>query len=214
MTRKVLLFEILLIAAAFVAAIIVYPHLPVRVATHWNIHLQPNGHGPKWEIFLLGPGLMAGITLLTCLGPWFSPKRFEIDNFRSTWRQMMLLLFCMMGYVYVVMLWADLHQKVDAGRMILVGACLIVVLMGNLMGKVRKNFFIGVRTPWTLASDRVWNATHRFAARTWMAGGLLGLIFIIFRRPVLSISALLVGAFAPYVYSLIVYKQLERRGEM
>lgn len=213
MTRKVLLFEILLIAAAGAVTVVAYPHLPNRIPTHWNIHLRPNGHGPKWELFLLGPGLMAGVTLFTCLGPWLSPKRFEVDNFRSTWRQMMLLLFCMMGYIYAAMLWADLHQKADAGRMILAGVCLIVVLMGNMMGKIRKNFYIGVRTPWTLASDKVWNATHRFAARTWMAGGLLGLLLTIVNLPVLSISTLLLGGLAPYVYSLVTYKQLERRGE-
>jgi uncharacterized membrane protein len=214
MTRKVLLVEILLTAAACAATIVAYPHLPARVATHWDIHLRPNGYGRKWELFLLGPGLMAGVTLFTFLGPWLSPKRFQVDSFRSTWRQMMLLLFCMMGYIYAAILWAGLRHRIDAGRMILGGVCLIIVLMGNLMGKVRKNFYIGVRTPWTLASDRVWNATHRFAARTWMAGGILGLLFTIIGLRVLSISVLLVGGLAPYVYSLIIYKQLERSREM
>lgn len=214
MTRKVLLLEILLIATACVATMIAYPHLPVQVATHWNIHLQPDGHGPKWVLFFFGPGLLAGITLFTCLGPWLSPKHFEVDSFRGTWRQVMLLLFCMMSYVYATMLWAGLRDKVDAGRLILGGVCLMMVLMGNLMGKVRKNFFIGVRTPWTLASDRVWNATHRFAARTWMAGGMLGLLFATIGHPALAISVLLAGCSVPYAYSLVFYKQLERRGEM
>jgi uncharacterized membrane protein len=127
---------------------------------------------------------------------------------------MMLLLFCLMGYIYAAMLWADLHQRVDAGRMILGGVDLIVVLMGNLMGKLRKNFFIGVRTPWTLASDRVWNATNRFAARTLMVGGLLGFLFTIVNLPAVSISVLVASALAPCVYSLVVYKQMERRVEL
>jgi uncharacterized membrane protein len=210
MTRKVLLFELSLIATVCVVTVVAFPHLPDRIPIHWNIHLRPNRYGPKWELFLLGPGLMAGVTLFTSLGPWLSPKHFEVDSFRSAWRQIMLLLFCMMSYIYAAMLWADLHQKVDAGRLILGGASLTVALMGNLMGKVRKNFFIGVRTPWTLASDRVWNATHRFAARTWMAGGLLGLLFAIINLPVLSIFALIAGCLAPYVYSLVVYKQLQQ----
>ncbi len=214
MSRRVLWFEILFIAAACAMTVVAYPHLPSRIPTHWDIHLEPNRHGPKWELFLLGPGLMAAVTLLTFLGPWLSPKRFEVDNFRSTWQRLMLLLFCMMGYIFAAMLWAELHGDFNAGRLILGGVCIIVVLMGNLMGKVRKNFYIGVRTPWTLANDRVWNATHRFAAKTWIAGGLLGLAFMIAGLRVLSISALLVGALVPYVYSLVIYKQLERRGEM
>jgi uncharacterized membrane protein len=214
MTRKVLLFELTLIAAACVVGVAAFPHLPNRIPIHWNVHLRPNRYGPKWVIFLLGPGMMAGVTLFTSLGPWLSPKRFEVDNFRSTWRQLMLMVFCLIGYIYAAMLWADFHHRVDAGRMILGGASLMVVLMGNLMGKVRKNFFIGVRTPWTLASDRTWNATHRFAARTWMAGGLFGLLFTVIWLPVLSISSLLAGVLAPYVYSLVVYKRQEEHEQV
>lgn len=214
MTRKALFFELSLIAAACVVDVAAFPHLPNRIPIHWNLHLRPNRYGPKWVLLALGPGLMGGVTLFTLLGPWLSPKRFEVDNFRSAWRQLMLLLFCMVSYIYAAMLWADLHHHVDAGRMILGGASLTVTLMGNLMGKVRKNFFVGVRSPWTLASDRVWNATHRFAARTWMAGGLFGILFTTIRLPILSISALLAGGLAPYVYSLVIYKQFERREQM
>ena len=209
-----LLFEIFLIAGACVTTAIAYPHLPLRIAMHWDIHLQPNQYGPKWVLWLLGPGLMAGVTLFTCLGPWLSPRRFDLDSFRSTWRQLMLLLFCMIGYIYAAMLLAGIRQSIDAGRMILGGVCVIMVLMGNLMGKVRKNFYIGIRTPWTLANDRVWNATHRFAARTWISGGLLGLLFTIAGLRVLSISALLVAGIIPYAYSLVIYKQMERHGEV
>jgi uncharacterized membrane protein len=214
MTRKMLLFEIFLIVGACVTTAIAYPYLPLRIAMHWDIHLQPNQYGPKWVLWLLGPGLMAGVTLFTCLGPWLSPRRFDLDSFRSTWRQLMLLLFCMIGYIYAAMLLADIRQSIDAGRMILGGVCVIMVLMGNLMGKVRKNFYIGIRTPWTLANDRVWNATHRFAARTWISGGLLGLLFTIAGLRVLSIFALLVAGIIPYTYSLVIYKQMERHGEV
>jgi uncharacterized membrane protein len=214
MTRKMLLFEIFLIAGACVTTAIAYPYLPLRIAMHWDIHLQPNQYGPKWVLWLLGPGLMAAVTLFTCLGPWLSPRRFDLDSFRSTWRQLMLLLFCMIGYIYAAMLLAGIRQSIDAGRMILGGVCVIMVLMGNLMGKVRKNFYIGIRTPWTLANDRVWNATHRFAARTWISGGLLGLLFTIVGLRVLSIFALLVAGIIPYTYSLVIYKQMERHGEV
>jgi uncharacterized membrane protein len=85
---------------------------------------------------------------------------------------------------------------------------------GNPMGKLRRNFYLGVRTPWTLASERVWNATHRFAAKTFVAGGLVGLVFSIVGLFLWAILATLVGALAPVVYSLVIYKQLERRGEI
>lgn len=81
MTRKILFFEILLIAAVFGAIVAMYSHLPNRVATHWDINLHPNRYSPKWTLFLLGPGFMAGITLFTFAGPWLSPERFRLIAF-------------------------------------------------------------------------------------------------------------------------------------
>jgi uncharacterized membrane protein len=82
------------------------------------------------------------------------------------------------------------------------------------MGKLRRNFYLGIRTPWTLASERVWNATHRFAARITVAGGLVGLTLSIAGLYLWALAALLLPALASVIYSLVIYKQLERRGEI
>ena len=126
----------------------------------------------------------------------------------------MLMVFCMMAYIDAVILWAGVGHRIDEGRAVGGGVCLLIAVMGNVMGKVRRNFFIGIKTPWTLASERVWNATHRFAAKTFMVGGLLGAAFIIIGFHRCSLFALLGGVLAPVIYSLFVYKQLERRGEV
>jgi uncharacterized membrane protein len=95
------------------------------------------------------------------------------------------------------------------------GVCLLIALMGNVMGKVRRNFFVGIRTPWTIADERVWNATHRMAAKTFFAGGLLGLLAMILRAPFwLAMTAIVVAALVPVLYSLVFYKQLQGRGEL
>jgi immunity protein, SdpI family len=206
---------ILLTAAALAATVVAYPHLPDFVPTHWNIHGQPNRYGPKWSLYVLGPGIMAGIVLLTWLLPWLSPKRFEVDSFRSTYLQIMLMMAGMMACVDAVILWTSLGHTVNMGRTILGGICLLFALMGNVMGKVRRNFFVGVRTPWSLANERVWNATHRLAAKTFVLAGLAGMALIAMGLngwP--PLIALLAGALIPVFYSLYFYKQLERRGEL
>ena len=214
MTRKVFLFEILMIAAALAATVVLYPHLPAQVPTHWNVHFQPYRFDPKWTLYLYGPGFMAAVMGLTWLFPWLSPKRFQMDAFWSTYHQVMLLFFGMMAYLYAAMLWSDCGRAIDMGRAVLCGVCLFIVLFGNLLGKVRRNFYIGIRTPWTLASERVWNHTHRFAARITVATGLLGLALSIAGLYLTALFALLAGGLAPVVYSLVLYKQLERRGEI
>lgn len=215
MSRKYYLVGMLLTAAVLVATVVAYPYLPSSVATHWNMQNQPNGYSPKWTLFLIGPGFMAGMMLLMHLLPWLSPKNFEVDKFRSTYLQIMLMLVAMVAYFYAVILWAGVGHPLNVGRAVVGGVCLLFSLLGNLMGKVRRNFYIGVRTPWALANERVWNATHRFAAKTLVAGGLVGLALTaagLNGRPVMAV--LLAGAFIPVLYSLVFYKHLERRGEL
>jgi uncharacterized membrane protein len=215
MSGKYYLVGLLLTAAVLVATVLAYPHLPSYVATHWNMDNQPDGYSAKWALFLIGPGLMAGVMLLMYFLPWLSPKNFEVDSFRSTYLQIMLILVSMVAYFYAVLLWAGAGHALNVGRAILGGVCLLIAMLGNLMGKVRRNFYIGVRTPWALANERVWNATHRFAAKTLVAGGLAGLALTavgVGGRPVLAV--LLAGALVPVAYSLFFYKQLERRGEL
>ena len=82
-----------------------------------------------------------------------------------------------------------------------------------MMGKVRKNFYIGIRVPWTLASDRVWNDTHRLAAWVMVAAGVIGFLLVIAgASPIVAIGLLIGSMLIPVVYSFIHYKSLERRG--
>lgn len=213
--NKYYLVGILLIAAALIATVVLYPQLPERVPSHWGVNSQPNGYSPKWALFLIGPGVMAGFLALFRFLPWLSPKQWDVDSFRSTYLQVMLILVTLLAYLYAMMLWAGLSGSANVGRAILGGVCLLLALLGNLLGKVRRNFYIGVRTPWTLANERVWNATHRFAAKTFVVGGLTGLVLTLFGLegwPVLAV--LLAAPLIPAAYSLVFYKQLERRGQL
>jgi uncharacterized membrane protein len=76
---------------------------------------------------------------------------------------------------------------------------------------VRRNFFIGIRTPWTLASERVWYATHRLGARTLVAGALVAFVSVLAGWPLwIAFALLAVGLLFPALYSLLLYKRLER----
>ena len=144
MTRKIFIFEILTIAMVVAASIVAYPHLPESVPTHWDVDLQPNGFSSKLAVVFVGPGLLCAILLATWLLPWFSPAQFQVDNFRETYRRIMVILFCMGTYFYAATLWPAFGKPIDGGRAILGGCCLLLALLGNLMGKVRRNFYIGI----------------------------------------------------------------------
>ena len=214
MTRKLFLFQFLVLAGALAATAILYPHLPGTVATHWDWRGQPNGYSSREMLYLVGPGLLAAFMVLTAVLPWLSPKRFDVDGFRSTYTRIMVYVYILIAYLDAITLGLASGRAIDAGRAIMGGVCLFLVLIGNLMGKVRRNFYIGVRTPWTLASEKVWNSTHRLAAKTLFASGLLGLASAIAGLQTLPIFFVLAGALIPVIYSLVYYKQLERRGEL
>lgn len=203
------------ILAMIAATLVAYPKLPTTVPTHWNAAGHPDDFGPKWSLFLWGPGIMAGIVLLFYALPWLSPKKFEIDSFRDTYLYIMIVIVAMWGYMYVLILLNGLGVTWDITRAASGGACLMIALLGNVMGKVRRNFYIGIRTPWTIASERVWNKTHRLAAKTSFIAGLLGLALVFLRAPFwLPISIAVAGPIIPAIYSLFYYKRLERHGEL
>jgi uncharacterized membrane protein len=212
MTRTYYIIGTLLIAAVLAATAVAYPHLPNTIPTHWDTHGNVNGWGAKSTLFI-DPGIMAGILLLFVVLPWLSPKQFEMDSFRSTYLYIMVMILTLVAYVHALVLAAGLSMAIDMTRAVEGGICLLIALLGNVLGKVRRNFYVGVRTPWTIANEQVWNATHRFAAKTLFAGGLAGLVAVILRAPFwVPIAWILIGALAPVIYSLIFYKQLERSG--
>jgi len=205
------------ILAVLAGTLVAYPSLPSVVPIHSDAHGQVNGWGPKWSLFLYGPGMMLFIVLVFSALPWLSPRKFEVDSFRATYLYIMIIVVAMMAYCNLLILMSALGSLagvvLDVSRAVEGGGCLLLALMGNVLGKVRRNFFVGIRTPWTIANEQVWNATHRFAARTFFAGGLLGLLAVIVKAPFwLPLAAILIAALAPVIYSLVFYKQLERQG--
>ncbi|HEX5269398.1 MAG TPA: SdpI family protein [Gemmataceae bacterium] len=226
MTRWLYL-SVALTVAAFAATLYVwqfrYDDMPAMVPVHWDAHFNPDAFSPKQDViktFFILPGAMVLLCLLTLVLPWLSPRRFEVSTFRSTYGYVMMLVTALMGYLHVATLWGAMQpaeNKTIFMRFFLGGICLFFALIGNVMGKVRRNFWMGVRTPWTLASEAVWNATHRLAAWLFVAGGLLGFALVMLLPTDYCWVALLVilpAALLPVVYSLVLYKRLEREGKL
>lgn len=215
MTRKFFVIGLVIVAASLAATAVLYPSLPARVPTHWNAQGQIDGYGPKWSLFIFGPGILAFTLGLFGVIPWLSPRHFTVDTFRSTYLYIMVLILACFAYFHALMLWAARAGHVDISKAMWGGICLLMALLGNVMGKVRRNFYIGIRTPWTIADERVWNATHRFGGKTFVLGGLASLVLSYAGTGFwVPFATLMAGALAPVVYSLVYYKQLERRGEV
>jgi uncharacterized membrane protein len=219
--------SVALTLAAFAATFYVwqfrYDDLPAQVPVHWDAHFDPDGFSPKQEVlktFFILPGVMALLCVLTLMLPWLSPRHFEVTTFRSTYGYVMMLIVALMGYLHVATLWGAMQpaeNKTIFMRFFLGGICLFLALIGNVMGKVRRNFWVGVRTPWTLASEAVWNRTHRLAAWLFVAAGLAAFALVMVLPPAAVWVAFVVivpATLVPVVYSLVLYKRLEREGKL
>jgi uncharacterized membrane protein len=209
-----------LTVATLAGSALLYPSLPETIPTHWNIRGEVDGWGSKtWAVWLL-PATTALFLGFFRLLPWLSPKNFEVDPFKTTYEFIMVAVVGMFCYIHAVTLfaaWKAAHgdRSVDVGRLLVGGVFLFLGLIGNVLGKVRRNFYIGVRVPWTLASDRVWNDTHRLAAWTMVTGSLVGFLIVVTGLSMIAAFAvLIVSALIPVVYSFVHYKSLERRGAL
>jgi uncharacterized membrane protein len=213
---------LLLTAAAFAGSYYVYHYryddLAERVPIHWNIDGEPDGFVAKTDVFpafLLMPSVMAGMLALTLVLPWLSPKEFEVDRSRQLYGFIMMLVVALIGFIHVIMLVSALEPALPLGRLLVGGLSLFFAAIGATLGRVPRNFYIGVRTPWTLANEEVWERTHRFAGWLFMVGGGVGVLAALLNLPLwVAFAGIMIAALLPILYSLVSYKMLERQGRV
>jgi uncharacterized membrane protein len=213
-TRTALCIAIGITLATLAYSLWVYPALPAQIPIHWDINGRIDGWGAKeWAAFF-GPGLSALLAgLLLGVLPWLSPRQFAVEAFRGTYNYVVVLACVLVAYIHLITLQSGLHAEVDLSRALVGGLFVFFALLGNVLGRTRRNFWMGVRTPWTLASDRVWTATHRLAGRLMVAGGVVGAVMVLLGAPLAAaFVVLMVSLLWPVVYSLVLYKRLEREG--
>ncbi len=214
MTRGTWFVAVALIVAVFVGSILVYGKLPERILTHWNLRGEVDGFGSRAVGVLLLPIVLVGLVGLFAVLSWMSPTSFKMDGFRATYGAIVIITLTLLSFIHVLALTATLGYRVDMTRFIVAAALFALGLMGNFLGKVRRNFFIGFRVPWTLANERIWNETHRLAAWVMFGCGFLGSAVALAGHPLVGQGLILPIVIVPILFSLYRYKQLEARGEV
>lgn len=191
-------------------AVWIYPHLPAQTPSHWGADGTVNGWMPRFWAAAIWPLLMLGLSLIYALLPVISPRKFEIAPFARTYGIIVMatLAFLLVVGTTALLAGAGYHVSVELVAPIAVGALLMVI--GNFMGKFRKNFFVGIRTPWTLTSDVVWERTHRLAGWLFVVAGLVWIVGgLQHASPVVLVVAALAAGFIPAIYSYFLYRRVE-----
>lgn len=207
---------IVAIVSSFLIAALTYPRLPEMVPVHWNFQGEVDRYGSRLEAVLVGPIAIAAIAGLFSVISWRRARQRRPDEERDTTGEKAretvesssILLLTALNGVFMAYLTGILS---DAWRGMALIVAAFLVVSGNFIGQVRKNRFVGVRTPWTLASDEVWRRTHRLAARLMVLGGVLLIAAAFVLSSAALIAAMLVmvlgSTLPPAVYSFVLWRR-------
>lgn len=200
-----------ILSLPFLYLAFVWSSLPTTIPLHFDLDGKPNRYGSRYELVLA-----FGIISLICMGIWWLMNNMEkIDPRRSKqnapiMKKITLLIIFFMAAIMIFVVYTTNAGTIQSPRFILVAIALLFSFLGNLMNAIRPNYFVGLRTPWTLENETVWRKTHHFASRLWFFGGLIEALLALVLPAMAGFITIVAGQVAliliPVVYSYRIYK--------
>jgi len=180
-TRTTTIIILLMLVIGIVAGLLLWNRLPDQMASHWDVNDQVNGYMSKtWGVFLM-PLIVLGMSVLFLVIPSIDPLKANIAKFREAFNMFIVLIVAFMLYIHgLTLAWNLGYTNFKMSTSMLPAMGLLFIFIGFMLRKAKRNFFIGIRTPWTLSSDTVWDKTHQLGAILFMASGVLAFVGGIF----------------------------------
>ncbi|MGE5425492.1 MAG: SdpI family protein [Bacillota bacterium] len=204
---------LLILAAAIGLSAWAYPQLPETVASHWNFQGNVDGWTNKTFHSLFFPGLLIFIYVLLLVTPYLDPRKERYAEFTGVYQLIRDSILFVMASVFAIATFFNLGYDINVGKTVAFLIGLLFIVLGNYFGKIKRNWFVGIKTPWTLSSENIWNKTHRLGGRLFMVWGLLMILapWLTFQWGMLivlgGVIALVIGV---YAYSYVLYKKEKR----
>mgnify|MGYP000043454165 CR=1 FL=1 len=211
-TKYILLY--VLAALPLVVTLFAFNKLPDRIPMHWDVNGNVNGYGDKIPFAFILPLIPLVTPAFMSLMAKMDPQRANYTVFRGSYYIMQLLLvliFVSLNFITISVALGYEIVKVDTFVKLIIG--LLITVIGNLMPKFKHNYFVGIKTPWTLASEEVWFKTHRIGGMLWFFGGILmmALAFVPGRiSAVLYIAIVLATSLVSLIYSYIEFNRAKK----
>jgi len=186
-----------------------YPQMPEPVASHWNAQGQVDGYMSKfWGLFLM-PIISVGMLLLFILIPRIDPLKANIEKFRKYFDGFVVLILLFFFYLYILTIQWNVGHRFNMGRLMCPALAILFFYCGVLIEKAKRNWFVGIRTPWTLSSETVWEKTHKIGGKLFKVAGVIALLGVFFQKHTLFfilIPAIAIVVFS-FIYSYVAYKK-------
>lgn len=205
--------QIVVLIASVVLSVYFYQNFPAVVPIHWNVSGQADGFGSKTFGAFMLPALLIALYFLFELLPKIDPRKDRYVEFAKVYSIIKTAIMLVLFGAYLISGLNALGYSVSVSFWIPFTIGLLFIVIGNYFGKIRNNYFVGIRTPWTLANEEVWNKTHRLGGKLFVLGGIAMMLMdfapVMLRIPLL-IAIVLVIAVLPMVYSYFLYKRLQK----
>lgn len=208
---KALSFALVLVAV--VSAFVVFPMLPSRVPVHWNAAGDVDRFGEPEQAAFIFPGMMALVLLVFVLIPKIAVFKENLKAFEKHYWALAFLLEFFFAMFFVLTLAPNFGFDFKMSQPILVLVALLIAVIGVMMPSFKRNFFVGIRTPWTLANDEVWDKTHKLGGKLFIAAGVLAAViaFLPGQNVFIAIAPILVAVVVVFVYSYFVFSKTGKK---
>ena len=204
--------EIIIIGIAllsFAIGVYYYPQMPGQMASHWNAKGQVDDYLSKfWGLFLI-PITLVGLALLFMAVPRIDPLRENIEKFRKYYDGFVILFMIFMICVYLATILWSIEIRISLNVFLPIAAGIMFIGAGILCENTKQNWFVGIRTPWTMSSESVWDKTHRMGGKLFKIAGAIAIVGILFQSYAVYFvlgPAILVAVYT-VVYSYVEYKK-------
>jgi uncharacterized membrane protein len=196
----------------FIYLIYIWKTLPTKIPMHWNMNGEIDSWGNKTELPFLVFILTGLIYILMLFVPNIDPKQ-KLQNMGKKYDSLRLIITCFMSVLAIYILYSIQNQSKNPTLILpLVG--LLIAFMGNYMKTVKPNYFIGIKTPWTLENEEVWKKTHKLGGNLWFVGGLLMTLTFLLKGNAqfyTFMSIIAVISIIPIAYSYLEFRKLTKK---
>lgn len=201
---------LLLVALTFLMSLAFYNYLPDTMVSHWDISGNPNGYMPKETDLLLLPLIGAAIVFLLFFIPRIDPLKKNIKKFQSHYELFIVNFAVFFLYIHTITILINMGVDFNLIQAMSIGLAVLLYSLGSLVGAAKRNYFIGIRTPWTLDCDEIWDKTHRLGGKLFKACAVITLFGAAFPSIALlfTLASIIVVAIFLVAYSYFEYKKL------
>lgn len=204
-------YPVAVVTAAIAASLAAFSRLPERVPVHWDAAGNVDRYGSRLEGTLMLPAAILLLAILIPVLPRIDPRRANYEKFRPTYHLVMNATLTMMLAIHLAALGSALGFDVPLERLVPVGVGILFLVLGNALPRARPNWMFGIRTPWTLSNDRVWERTHRVGGYLMFAAGLAVLLSALLpagrASTLVLVASVVVVSLGSVVYSYVAWRQ-------